>query len=80
MMFRWLHDGQEYRCVGLEPFTRRDGSAVRLFAWRSECPTCGKPFECRTIEGAKFTPTRRCDECTRPGLTVRRERKQREFA
>lgn len=80
MLFRWMHDGQEYRFAGFEPFTRRDGTAARFFVWRADCATCARPFECRTVEGDKFTPARRCPECRNPGLTVRRERKQREAA
>lgn len=79
-MFEWMHDGQIYRCVGFEPAVRKNGESVRMFVWRANCATCGKEFECRTVEGVKFTPNRRCDACKRPGVTVKRERMLREAA
>lgn len=53
--------GQTYHTIGEEPYTRRDGSQTTVMRWRSECMTCGRPFECVTaISPARFRPLRNC--------------------
>jgi hypothetical protein len=52
---------QTYQAIGEEPYTRRDGSQTTVIRWRSECMTCGQPFECVTaINPARFRPLRNC--------------------
>jgi hypothetical protein len=55
---------QSYQLLRLEPYRRRDGAAITMAIWRSKCPQCARPFECRTATAAeKFKPVRRCEKC-----------------
>ncbi|GAC1550099.1 MAG: hypothetical protein NVS2B5_05730 [Beijerinckiaceae bacterium] len=70
-----MYDNDIYRCVGLQPYTRRDGSQTNLVIWETECPRCGEPFTCLTpIDSSKFQPNRRCIRHRRPGQRVRRRK------
>lgn len=37
-----------YVCVGVEPYTRRDGAVSALLVWAGHCADCGAPITCRT--------------------------------
>ncbi len=63
--------GQRYRCIGIEPHTRADGSATSLATWESECAECGDTFSFETPElASKFNPNRRCEKHRRRGVKV----------
>lgn len=63
--------GQTYRCVGEEPYTRRDGTDTTLMVWESECAKCGQAFKFKTpVAASKFIPNRRCAKHKRPGARV----------
>ena len=71
------YSGQEYTCVGVEPYRRRDGTETMLLVWQSHCAKCGEPFQCRTPVAAKvFAPSRRCGEHKQPGKRVRARKAQ----
>lgn len=66
-------DGQGYELVGLEPYTRTDGSKTQLMVWSAPCATCGDPFTVKS--GMTFkAPNRRCDGCKRTGKPVKGRR------
>ncbi len=67
---RKFHD-QVYLCIGIEPYTRVDGSTTKLALWRSACAECGRPFICRAPATARrFEPNRRCKAHQQPGVRV----------
>jgi hypothetical protein len=39
---------REYLCVGVEPYTRRDGVASFVITWRGWCWKCGEVFAAQT--------------------------------
>lgn len=64
--------GQRYECVGLRPYTRRDGSATALAEMASACAKCGVGFVfCVPVEAAVFQPNRRCAKHKMAGRRVR---------
>ncbi|GLI23433.1 hypothetical protein GGQ86_003031 [Xanthobacter flavus] len=54
--------GHEYRYLGQEPHTRRDGSETLLSVWETRCVECGRPFQLRTTLLGQGGPTRRCEQ------------------
>lgn len=62
---------QVYKCIGLEPYERIDGSRTMLSLWRSACAECGRPFVTSLpAKARRFEPNRRCREHRRPGVRV----------
>ncbi len=61
--------GQTYEMLGLKDHTRRDGTPSQLAIWRSECMTCGEPFEFNT-PATRFPESRRCSKHAQPGRKV----------
>lgn len=67
-----LFGEQRYECVGIKPYTRRDGSQTELLIWRSNCAKCGDSFECTSpAQSENFSPNRRCALHKRPGTKVK---------
>ena len=52
-------DGQEYKCVGSEPYTNRHGYKTELLLWHTKCRACGIPIEAKSRIG-KQPETRNC--------------------
>jgi hypothetical protein len=52
-------DGQTYRLIKAEPYTRKDGDPSWLLKWRAPCAECGDDFEVVTGLRGK-NPNRRC--------------------
>ncbi|MFC3323318.1 hypothetical protein [Mesorhizobium cantuariense] len=44
---------QVYRRIGLEPYSKKDGSQTTLAIWRSNCRFCGAEFDCKTSREAQ---------------------------
>jgi len=62
-------DEQRYVMIGSTQHERSDGTTVPMIIWRSQCPNCGQPFECKTTLKARW-PTRRCKRHRQPGRAV----------
>lgn len=66
----WVFSGQRYRPLGVRDHVKFDGNAAKLIDWQTTCPGCGKIFTLST--GLSFNwPTRRCQDCKRPGVKVK---------
>lgn len=64
-------NGQEYRLIGFQPYTRANGSETELALWEGHCAQCGAPFLIRlALSFAKFQPNRRCAKHKSPGKRV----------
>ena len=69
------YGGQQYECVGEQPYTRRDGSQTYLAVWETRCATCNCTFRFKySTNSEKFEPNRRCKDHKRPGAKVKHER------
>lgn len=62
-------NGQRYDLVGFDDHTKADGSLTKLARWRSECVTCGEPFETR-CPSSRLPDNRRCHAHRQPGRRV----------
>ena len=56
--------GRRYEYLGVEPYTNRKGEEIELQVYRSQCATCGAPFEVKVIESTRFWMTW-CPACRR---------------
>ena len=65
------HKGQEYLCLAVSPYTRRDGTQSLLLVWESKCAECGDTFAFKTPNRERFEPNRRCQAHRKPGLVHR---------
>lgn len=64
------YDGQVYRLIAREPYTRKDGWQTTLLVWSSPCAQCGSLFQLRSPIRGRFQPNRRCQKHKRPGVRV----------
>src|SRR5690349_19450848 len=68
------YKGQQYKCLAVASYLRKDGTAGQMASWETNCSCCGLSFECKAPwDGAKFAPSRRCYDCRQPGLPVTAE-------
>jgi hypothetical protein len=77
-----MFEGQRFVMIGSTLHERSDGVTVPLIVWRSHCPNCDQPFECKTTLQARW-PTRRCKRHRRPGqavTTTGRERQKKHLS
>ena len=70
------YEGQKFVLVGVRSHTRLDGAETVLTDWQAQYPDCGAQFQ--VTQGAFFRcpPRRRCDDCKRPGVRVRKGPRQ----
>ena len=57
-------DGRVFRWYGVEPYTRKDGSASVVLVSCGTCAVCGAPFTVKTpqrLEGTKAFGRKHCD-------------------
>lgn len=67
----WSSKSQEYRCVGIAPHTRKDGSDTTLALVETRCTTCGMPFSFKLpLNGDRQQVSRRCRLHSLPGVRV----------
>jgi len=57
-------EGQRYEYLGVEPCTNRHGKEIDLMCFRSQCKTCGGPFEVKVVESTRWWMTW-CPACRR---------------
>jgi hypothetical protein len=62
-----MYRGQQYECVGVVDYTRKDGGASKLQVWESRCAECGEPFLFKLPATSTFSPSRRCFYDRKPG-------------
>lgn len=68
----YTHKRQNYLCVGLEPYVRRDGAGIELALLKTQCARCGLSFTFKLrAEAEKFQPNRNCSLHSRPLRTKR---------
>ena len=64
-----FYKGQRYETAGLRAHARKDGSMTTLVMWLSKCADCASPFMfLLPSRNRKFSPSRRCNRCKRPGM------------
>ena len=63
---------QSYLLVGVTKHVCRNDRIVDLWVWRSECATCGAPFETMTPSCPPQTISCRCPAHKRPGVRTNR--------
>jgi ribosomal protein S27AE len=63
-------DGQIYRLVRQENYTKDDGAVGNFLIWETACPDCGGRFLATTPKTFR-APSRRCGVCKSPGRRVR---------
>jgi hypothetical protein len=69
-------DDQAFELVDAVPYTKADGSGVRLLKWMSPCAQCGEPFE-QLSPFATSSLVRRCPMHRRPGKPAKGKRGRR---
>jgi len=67
----WIFQGQAYQPLGTREYVGRSGEAVTLIDWTSDCAECGNEFPVSTTLRFEY-PNRRCDDCKKPRVRVRR--------
>lgn len=57
--------GREWRCVGKEPYYRKNGDDTELLIWRIKCAKCDSPVHIKTplhgFERSKAFLAKHCD-------------------
>lgn len=64
-------NGQRFDLVGIEDYTKADGTASNLLIWQAECSTCGQGFLSKS-SAFRLPDVKRCDIHRQPGKPVRK--------